>query len=96
MKYELKLIKEYFYLKNYYSFLINNFVLSFSTISLNCLSLLHGHTGEKNQNKEKPEYKNHRMSFHRLKIEADHKKKNEILNIFIRAIQKNIRFVAFS
>ena len=54
------------------------------------------HAQEKNQNKEKPECKNHRMSFHRIKIEAGHKDKNEILNIFTRAFQKMIRFVAFS
>ena len=90
------MIKAYFYLKNDYSFLIDNFVLSSSTIYLNCLLLLYVLARRKNQNKKIPECKNHRMSLHRIKIGTDHMEKNGILNIFIRTFKKKLLFIVFS
>ena len=50
---------------------------------------------KKNQNKEKPKCKNHRMPFQQIKIVANHKGKNKNLNTFTRAFKKKLRSVAF-
>ena len=42
------------------------------------------------KNKEKPECKNYRTSFNWIKIKVVHKKKNEILNIFIKPFKKKL------